>query len=308
MPTCQHCHRPIEGRYLNALGHHWHPECFRCAGCGQPITPTQFTVEGDRPYHPACYQERFGLRCAICGDFIEGRYFTDLWDNRYCARHQQEYPPCHACQRLVCQSLTGGGVRYNDGRIYCRLCRATAIDTPEQAHAVTQQVQARMARYGVDTRPWGPFELKMTPLSGIVEPGEDPATTHRRGRTETQTEYINHQETNRRIQVIHLLGGMPETLFAGVMAHELGHVWLFMHHADDLPKPLAEGLCNLFAYLTYRELNTAETRVYLRQLEEDPDPVYGDGFRRALRWYQQAGLSPLLQTVLTRRDWPPQLG
>ncbi len=238
------------------------------------------------------------MRCAVCGGFIAGRYITDAWGNSYCARHQDEYPPCRACQRLVCQGVTGGGVRYNDGRVYCRLCRATAIDTPAQARAITQRVQAQMARYGVDTRPYS-FGLEMVPLSGIAEPGEDPARIHRRGRAETEIRTVNGQETERRVRVIRLLGGMPETLFAGVMAHELGHVWLFMHRVDGLAPPLEEGLCNLFAYLTYQEIGTPEAHIHIRHIEEDPHPIYGAGFRQVWQRYQQMGLAPLLRAVLT---------
>ncbi|MCS7037966.1 MAG: hypothetical protein NZP34_00005, partial [Caldilineales bacterium] len=64
MPTCYGCSRPITGAYVTALGRAWHPECFRCAGCGRPIGENSFYTHEGRPYHAACYHERFSPRCA----------------------------------------------------------------------------------------------------------------------------------------------------------------------------------------------------------------------------------------------------
>lgn len=37
--TCAGCHAEIgHGRFLSCMGAVWHPECFRCHDCNQPIS------------------------------------------------------------------------------------------------------------------------------------------------------------------------------------------------------------------------------------------------------------------------------
>jgi hypothetical protein len=301
---CAGCGTAIVGRYVQALGETWHPDCFVCAGCGRPIDVSGFARRDGRPYHPACYQAQFGTRCAVCGDYIEGPYVENFWGDTYCAEHQDAYPACYACGRPVCRRLTGGGVRYNDGRVLCRRCRARAVDAPERAEALLRDVQAHLARHGVDTQDVD-VPLRLVSLSALMAGEDDPARARMRGRTETQIETRNGREVARRIQEVCALGGLPQELLLGVLAHELGHVWLFTQRVDDLPPALEEGLCNLFAYLLHAEraASSAMARYCVRLLEEDPHPVYGAGLRRALAWYRQAGLPAVLEAVVTQQRW-----
>jgi len=364
---CGGCGRGIIGQYIEALGQNWHPECFRCAGCGQPLGEQRFAVRDDRPYHPACYEEKFGLRCAacgglitdqyveqegaayhpdchkarfglrcaacdgfiegryvqhegrpyhpdchkqqfgkrcaVCGEYIEGQYIQTFWGDVYCARHKTEYPECYVCQRPVCKRLTGGGKQYQDGRVVCMLCRKQAVDDQAQARTIMQQVQARMVSYGLDTRQV-PIPLAMVKLTQLTAEGMAGPLARLQGQTRKQVQTLNGQEVARAIEAVYVLGGLPPIYLENVLAHELGHVWLFMQHIDDLPEDLEEGLCNLFAYLLHQEQASPETRHCLQLLEENPDPIYGDGFRRARAVYEKRGLPALLRGVAQHRRWP----
>ena len=63
--------------YLTAMGHSWHPACFVCAACGQPLGGSlggsaAFVVsqQDGRPYHPRCHKAHFHPRCCVCSEHV----------------------------------------------------------------------------------------------------------------------------------------------------------------------------------------------------------------------------------------------
>src|SRR5512134_3284269 len=86
--------------------------------------------------------------CPICGKPLIGLLEKDPWQNIYCQVHATEFPRCTCCQRLICKQLTQGGVAYRDQRLVCKLCRATAIDTKEQAKPYVEAVAAWLYQQG----------------------------------------------------------------------------------------------------------------------------------------------------------------
>jgi hypothetical protein len=64
--------------------------------------------------------------------------------------------------------------------------------------------------------------------------------------------------TVRSVPRIGLLWGLPQTIFEGVVAHELGQAWLFVNELDSLDPSSAEGFCRLLSYLWYAQQHTPE--------------------------------------------------
>ena len=85
---------------------------------------------------------------------------------------------------------------------------------------------------------------------------------------------------------IYVLDYFQKIKFAGVLAHELLHVWQY-EKGISLSSQLTEGLCNLASYLVYEDINTDLSRMYIKFLQEDSDPIYGDGFRKVLEVYKR---------------------
>ena len=83
-----------------------------------------------------------------------------------------------------------------------------------------------------------------------------------------------------KVNGIAVLQGLPAVLFQGVTAHELGHVWLIVHGIQGLPGWSEEGFCEYLSHRYYYDLNTPEGRYHAICIENNPDPVYGEGFRR----------------------------
>ena len=110
MPTCHGCHRPITGQYVTALDRSWHPDCFRCAGCGRAIGQENFHTQDRRPYHAACYHQRFSPRCAGCGQPITSACTTALGKTWH-----PEHFVCAHCKR----PFSGKSFFEHDGKVYC---------------------------------------------------------------------------------------------------------------------------------------------------------------------------------------------
>ncbi|CAH2075188.1 unnamed protein product, partial [Iphiclides podalirius] len=49
-PACDKCHAKIKGDCLNAIGKHFHPECFNCVYCGKLFGNNPFFLEDGLPY------------------------------------------------------------------------------------------------------------------------------------------------------------------------------------------------------------------------------------------------------------------
>lgn len=361
-PICHGCHRPITGAYITALDHTWHPDCFRCAGCGRPIGKESFYTHEGRPYHAACYHERFsprcarcrrpfsgrsfyerdgkayckedydelfglrcaaggeligqrryfekdgkayceehywerfGKRCAIGGEILKGEYVVNAWGETYCHAHAHGLPECYSCHRVICERLTGGGQRYSDGRTVCNRCRRTAIDTAAQGQPVLLQVRRTLGKLGLDL---GRVEtpLRLVDQAELNRRSTKPYSKQPAGMASHSTTTRNGQVVERTVEAILILHGLPQEHFAAIAAHELCHSYLFMNAFPDLEPIVEEGLCELAEFLWLTQQKTPEATFRLKLMEGNDDPVYGRGFRSALRAYERHGLAAVLAAV-----------
>lgn len=67
----------------------------------------------------------------------------------------------------------------------------------------------------------------------------------------------------------------------GILAHELGHAWMYQHHpsADKTSEVFCEGFAE---WVAYQVLTRAGSLSQASLIRGSGDPVYGDGFR----WFQ----------------------
>jgi hypothetical protein len=64
------------------------------------------------------------------------------------------------------------------------------------------------------------------------------------------------------------------------------HVWM-NEKGISLQPQLTEGFCNVGSYVVYKAINTEMSLNMIKMLEQDPSPVYGDGFRRVVELYRK---------------------
>jgi len=117
--TCYGCGRQIENKVVTALDKPWHPECFKCAGCGSPFSTGSgggtFMIRDDRPYCQNCTDKTLGV-CAGCGGKLTGAVLTAL--------DKQWHPACFVCAGCK-KGFTGGKFKMSplrQGVPYCEVC------------------------------------------------------------------------------------------------------------------------------------------------------------------------------------------
>jgi hypothetical protein len=330
---CKACGRPILGGYLNALGATWHPEHFVCAGCGKPITDTsfqdyqgapyhdacylnliaprcaycgkplsgQYLVHDGKTYHHECYRNRVVPRCAYCGKPLMGEYLIDSWGTKFCKEHQSQYPACSFCGRLFPPQQQESYSGSQDVR--CPICRATAIETIEQAQPLFRKLIQWVNSQGLV---YNNLHLHLelcdrTRLAVLLKSHAEPDSL---GVTSSSTYTQNGQIVSTQVDGIAVLRGMPATLFQGVTVHELGHAWLAVHNIRSLPSWAEEGFCELLSYRYYTEMATDESRYHAKNIEQNPSPVYGNGFRRIRALMDAMGFQRFVEILRTTKQLP----
>lgn len=134
MPTCAGCHRTLgSGKFLTCLNQDWHPSCFCCLYCLQPIVDQEFSVQESDPYHRVCYKKLFHPKCEICYNYIQANAQGQIeyrshpfWNQKYCPSHERDGSRC-CCS---CDRIEPVDQRYQslpDGRRVCSECLESAM-------------------------------------------------------------------------------------------------------------------------------------------------------------------------------------
>ncbi|XP_015437675.1 PREDICTED: PDZ and LIM domain protein Zasp isoform X5 [Dufourea novaeangliae] len=112
-PNCNKCNNKIKGDCLNAIGKHFHPECFKCSYCGKLFGNSPFFLEEGLPYCEADWNELFTTKCFACGFPVEaGDRWVEALNNNY---HSQCFN-CTMCKK----NLEGQSFYAKGGRPFCK--------------------------------------------------------------------------------------------------------------------------------------------------------------------------------------------
>jgi DNA-directed RNA polymerase subunit RPC12/RpoP len=334
LPVCKGCGQSIWGGYVTALGAAWHPEHFvcaacsrpfadmqftilegapyhvecleqqiapRCAVCSRPITDTQYTVHNGASYHTACYDQQIAPRCAYCGKILHD-HLVDQWGTHFCKEHQYEFPSCVYCGRRVPPQQQEAGREPDEG-IRCPICRSSAVETIEAARPLYSQVKQWVARQGLVYNNLQ-LSLDLCGPSRLATLAHGHVQGHAHGITEMVTYRQNGRELYTEVKGVAVLRGLPDILFQGVVAHELGHVWMAVHGVSNLPLWAQEGFCELLSYNWYKEVNTPESLFHAHNIEQRTDSVYGEGFKRIYALAKAVGFPRLIETLQTQKRLP----
>jgi len=296
--SCTHCGKAISGKYVTLEGKAYHQTCYRdhiqprCDQCGDVIEG-KYTILDGKKYHEDCYTEHIALRCDVCNDPLLGKYYTDFWGNSFHASHDDEYPKCNSCGRLICDELTGGGFSLGDGRFSCSICNETAVEGTFLLESSRDYVRTLLQSNGLLNLP---ADIPIT----LVDRWELRRMSS--SYSDAMNGFTQHNIQTRNGQVIsssshiYILSNLPLTMFKAVLAHEMMHVYLFQRDLD-LPSHITEGFCNLGSELVYRDIPSEYARFRLETMWEDRDPDYGEGYRQMSRRLEAGGWRRLLDDL-----------
>ncbi|KAJ6848205.1 protein DA1-related 1-like [Iris pallida] len=278
---CAGCNTEIgHGRFLSCMGAVWHPECFRCHACNQPISEYEFSMYEDHPYHKSCYRERHQPKCDICKQFIPANRSGlieyrahPFWLQKYCPSHELDGTPrCCSCERMEPRDTKY--ITMDDGRKLCLECLDSSImDTSE-----CQPLYLDMRDFyeGLNMKVGQQIPLLLVERQALNEAmvGEKNGHHHlaeTRGLCLSEEQIISTVLRKPRIgagnrifdmvtgpyrltrhcevTAILILYGLPRLLTGSILAHELMHAWLRLNGYRDLSPEVEEGICQVLAHM-----------------------------------------------------------
>jgi hypothetical protein len=182
---------------------------------------------------------------------------------------------CDSCGRII-SPASKSGFRYKDGRVICGICNATAVTHVKNIKPILVELSRMLGSVGIGpVSPQVPVTLVDRNTLIRESRGNDKENT--RGFTKSIIRIENGKTVSfqHRIFILH---GLPMTEFKGVLAHEMIHVWL-NENKVKMTAQLTEGFCNLGIYLVNEKERSDFARVLQDQMEQNPDAIYGDGYR-----------------------------
>ena len=236
--------------------------------------------------------------CTICGkrSFTGGIYALD-----------HSYFACTDCMKLprcfACMFPTPSGARLSADRVICPDCGRTSISSQTQAQAIFEEVRNTM-RFSLGIVTKNPIRLALTDpvtlhrLSGarsgqLVEQGlyrynaqvERVTTRDFLGRKVGEKLYKKDESVE-----IYVMDHLPRVRMEYVMAHELAHDWMRAFYPGIREEWIREGFAEYIAwrYNHYKKRHKLNSRI-----ENNTDPVYGEGFRRIRKIAQDRGFAGL---------------
>lgn len=181
-PRCKLCEGLVRGgMVVEALGSTWHPECFRCAGCGQRLPPgSSFACRDGEAYHPECCERLFLPECRVCGRQGLRRYLEDpFWRDIACPEHADDGTRrCKACTRLPRREAPH--VELPDGSCLCVECSQTVVVDSRDAQPLYDEILTWYARLGMGL-PQRPPLLLVGPEALEERPGTAPGVGAHQG-------------------------------------------------------------------------------------------------------------------------------
>ena len=210
--------------------------------------------------------------CDICFKELGKSYLKDAWGNKYHEQHLENGIFCNTCSRIISKRITRGGFQFNDGRFMCNLCEAHIVKNNNESLFLESinSVLKILSDKGVHISK-EQFDVKLVDKD-VLQSSMHGLTNHNPNTLKGTT------SINKKKYIINILWGLHQLEFKGVLAHELMHVWGDYHNIK-LSNSKLEGLCNTGSAFIYKDSNTKLSRILLRSLEENDDPVYGHGYK-----------------------------
>lgn len=279
-------------------------ECYektlpKCSVCGEPLRNGGFESKGKMFCSEKCYKTTWN-KCHLCGKSISsGYHFNDNNEIVFCSSCM-ELPKCFNCGHPTDHR------KLLDGRYICTDCDKTSIDDPEAAYELIAEVREVMEKkmklhtaHKIDYKLVDVVSLKKeseTEYSeGFMEQGL--FVNEQRIKTIVRTKSIlgiefdkNTEEETKNAYRILMLYSLPRDKFIEVAAHELAHDWMQENYPNIADLKISEGWAEFVA----TQVNNHYGNTHLNtRMKNNPDPVYGEGYRYVAGYAKEHGVSGL---------------
>lgn len=225
------------------------------------------------------------MECFYCHKYNPSTYYKDREGRICCQSHMDDTVAyCSECFRLVKKAEN----TLSDGRVICPDCIRIAVSPKQPFNWIVDQVLARMKSYGFGA-------LDMTRIT-IWSATTKEMAMYRKAAINVFNEGFCRLKKDGKIDLL-IESHLTKIHFAGVLSHELMHAWCFQNGFYSIPQEWSEGICNLCSYLTYQSIDFPLAKVYQDNMMEDPDPIYGDGFRMVLEFYKRYGWGGIMKKI-----------
>jgi hypothetical protein len=177
--------------------------------------------------------------------------------------------------------------------ILCRRCAATSVRTQADVKRNLPGIKQQLATLGIRT---------VSPVQVLLASPEK-----LRGVTGNHALGVTVYRGKEVIDLL-VLQDLPFVKFGTTVAHEAMHSYMAQNEFGQVPTRIAEGLCQLLAYAWIIRQDGILAAAERRLIEENPDPIYGDGFRQARDTVRRVGIRRTLDMVKRQHRLPDSAG
>lgn len=208
-------------------------------------------------------------KCIICHKGVNGEYFVDWAGNKACVTHKNELVQCASCF----QYCTSSAIDIGAGQKLCSRCQKNRVKS-EDTIKISDFIKRLYDNWGLSLV--SNWTLKLISADEMLQ---------KTGNTKTRglAESFDNNYT------IYIYRELSRVQFAKTLAHEMLHIYQYQHNIESSDKAKYEGFCNLGSYQILKQINNVEARAAIKNLKESDDPIYGDGFRTMLGFFENGG-------------------
>lgn len=215
--------------------------------------------------------------CFHCGNAIISTYYKDWAGNIVCASCHDIVHRCVSCGQYCDHQARD----FDNGRMLCVHCQRYYM-RKKDARWMIQYINSIYEKEGLGRI--GSWHLKGADAATLSSMSGNPNT---RGlaccRGKDYTIYVYRH--------------LSRTAFAEVLAHEMLHIWQYERNiqAEDI---LVEGFCNLGSYVVLNRIGTPRAYNFIRTMNANTDPIYGEGFRIMRDIYKVDGWKGVIRKLM----------
>lgn len=199
------------------------------------------------------------MKCDFCNKDIDGQYLIDSWGQKFHPQHFDEAHRCGSCTNIIIHNMTPKPKKLFDGREICSHCLKDSILNDNQMALCVDAVY-KFYKMGGIVFPENNIRFKFVYSFNLGE------------------NTLGRMDFNGDKYTVSMLKGLNKTLFCGVLTHELMHV-LINELQINFEMYESEGLCELAKYFALKMFDSKHAETWIKSMETNPDPIYGEGFR-----------------------------